>query len=428
MLAPNGVLYLWATPCAEDAALNESEDIMASVDKNQLNGVGRTTDIHAGGEPIPDPFGGQFVFGMDAFPAFAFQSPIFRQNIDAAYGRAINAGRGLVGEGGDAGPGVVGIAGNVIPRPEPRFPRDLQGGPQLGRGFTAGVIGFGTDPVQRGGGAAIGVLGVGAVSVGVWGASSAVPGVVGQSGAHSGVYGFSGTTGVIGDGSAGQVGVEGFGNQYGVYGHLVTARPNADGVGVFGAAVPDLNNLDNYIGRAGAFVGPVDVIGNLTCTGDLVVWGAKSAAARHTDGSHRLMYAVESAQSQFEDFGEAKLVKGRALVKLDRNFAALADMSQYLVFITPCGDSNGLYVTERNTRSFQVREQGGGKSDIGFAYRIVARRKHVSTIKWQKATRPKAPKMPEPAARPELPFRLDGDSVAAKRLGKTARKLRKSKA
>jgi hypothetical protein len=375
---------------------------MASVDKNVLNGVARTTDIHAGGEPMPDLFVGQYVFGADAFPAFAFQSPISRQNIDAAYGRAINTGRGLVGEGGDRGPGVVGIAGNVIPRPDTRIPRDLQGGPQLGRGFSAGVIGFGTDPVQTGGGAAIGVLGVGATSVGVWGTSGAVPGVVGNSFAHSGVYGISGTTGVIGDGSGGQVGVEGFGNQYGVYGHLVAARPNADGVGVFGAAVPDLNTPNSYIGRAGAFVGPVDVIGNLTCTGDFVVWGVKAAAARHTDGSHRLMYCVESPQSQFEDFGEAKVVKGRAVVRLDRDFAALADTRHYYVFLTPYGDSNGLYVTDRNQKSFQVREQGGGKSNIAFAYRIVAKRKHVANAKFQKVALPKAPKIPKALARPEL--------------------------
>lgn len=47
---------------------------MASVDRDTLNGVGRTTDVHAGGQPQTAPFNGQFVFGADAFPAFALAS------------------------------------------------------------------------------------------------------------------------------------------------------------------------------------------------------------------------------------------------------------------------------------------------------------------------------------------------------------------
>ena len=92
---------------------------MASVDRNTSNGLAKMTDVNAGGHSELDPFDGVFVFGMDAFPAFAMvsQSAMKNQTIDGGYGRAFNAGRGLVGEGGDTGPGVVGIAGNVIARP-----------------------------------------------------------------------------------------------------------------------------------------------------------------------------------------------------------------------------------------------------------------------------------------------------------------------
>jgi hypothetical protein len=229
-----------------------------------------------------------------------------------------------------------------------------------------------------------------------------MPGVFGSSNAHAGLYGWSQTTGVIGDAKAGQIGVEGFGNSWGVYGHVNYSNPNPDGAGIFGAAAIDLDDLTTFTGRAGVFVGPVDVIGDLTVTGNQVVWGTKSAAARHTDGTHRLLYCVESPESQFEDFGEARLVKGRARVRLDRDFVAVADTRQYHVFITPYGDSQGLYVMDRNANGFQVREQGGGTSSIRFSYRVVAKRRNVAARRFQKVAPPKRPKIPKALGVPEI--------------------------
>ena len=242
-------------------------------------------------------------------------------------------------------------------------------------------------------------------------------GVFGSSSAHAGVYGSSGSTGVIGDARTGQTGVEGVGSWAGVYGHVDYANPNADGAGVFGAAAVDIGNWESYTGRAGVFVGPVDVIGDLTVTGNQVVWGTKSAAAKHSDGTHRLLYCVESPESVFEDFGEARLVKGRAKLRLDRDFAALADMRHYHVFVTPYGDCNGLYVCNRNRNSFEVREQGGGTSAVRFSYRVVAKRKHVTVKRFQKITAPKRPKIPPPLAPPEADLGALGKAAsgAAKR-------------
>ena len=47
----------------------------------------------------------------------------------------------------------------------------------------------------------------------------------------------------------------------------------------------------------------------------------------------------------------------------------------YHVYLTPNGDTQGLYVTEKQPGSFVVRETGGGRSSIPFDYRIVAKRK-----------------------------------------------------
>ena len=379
---------------------------MASVDRNALNPVEQTTDVHANtlGKSL---YNGHFVFVVDAHPAMAATFPIGGQQIDATYGRAINTGRGVVGEGGIKGPGVVGIAGGVIASPVQ--PRSLNDGPQLGRDIRAGVIGYGSDPAlhgERGAGDAAGVLGIADRSVGVAGWSTRFPGVFGFAREHAGVYG-AGNVGVIGDGRNAHVGVQGSSGDFaGVYGHVDFSNPAANMVGVFGAAA--LVPGGTPIGFAGMFAGDVATLGHHTVTGNLVVWGTKSAAARHRDGTHRLMYCVESPDAQFEDFGEAELVDGTAEVVLDADFVALADTRRYHVFVTPYGDCGALHVARRTRTGFRVRESARGRSNVAFSWRVVARRKDVDTERFARVDRPVAPKLPPAPDMPALdaaPFR-----------------------
>ena len=104
-------------------------------------------------------------------------------------------------------------------------------------------------------------------------------------------------------------------------------------------------------GFAARFDGPVLVNGNFTAIG-----GSKSAAVPHPDGTHRRLYCVESPESWFEDFGREQLANGRAQVRLDPDFNALVHSDNYHVFLTPDGDTNGLYVSDRNPNGFEVRE------------------------------------------------------------------------
>ena len=90
-----------------------------------------------------------------------------------------------------------------------------------------------------------------------------------------------------------------------------------------------------------------------------VIGGAKSAAVPHPDGSHRRLYALESPESWFEDFGEAHLVDGKAQIKLDPDFAKLVKTDKYHVFLTSYADSYGLYVADRTDKGFEVRERRG---------------------------------------------------------------------
>jgi hypothetical protein len=62
-------------------------------------------------------------------------------------------------------------------------------------------------------------------------------------------------------------------------------------------------------GFAGVFEGDVFVRGDHTVT------GSKSAAVPHPEGSLRALFAIESPQPWFEDFGRARLIDGRARVE-----------------------------------------------------------------------------------------------------------------
>jgi hypothetical protein len=162
---------------------------------------------------------------------------------------------------------------------------------------------------------------------GVVGTAGERPGVIGTSDALMGIFGFSTrNAGVVGQ----------------------TANPNS---------------------FAGFFAGNAVVTGTLTAA-------VKNAMVSFPDGSQRVLHCMESPEHWFEDFGTAKLKRGRAVVKLDADFAKVITRD-YHVFLTPEGDCRGLYVHRKSGASFEVRELMGGESAIAFSYRIVGRRRDI---------------------------------------------------
>jgi hypothetical protein len=119
----------------------------------------------------------------------------------------------------------------------------------------------------------------------------------------------------------------------------------------------------------------VDSLGNLTAA------GTKSAVVSLKSGKEVKMFAMESPQNWFEDFGSASLLGGIATVTLDTKFAQTIDANNYHVFVTPNGDCRGLYVTQKTPSSFEVRELSGGQSNVSFDYRIVALRKGYEKVR-----------------------------------------------
>lgn len=233
----------------------------------------------------------------------------------------------------------------------------------------------------------VGVYGHSSSHTGVFGVSESNAGVYGQSQTHIGVYGLSTVTGVVGVGTSNS-GVQGSSTYgpgvycesstnaglYATSGYTGVFGTSA-GIGVWGATSSGTAIFGQAGGGgwAGHFAGNVYINGSLTVTGSF----PKSAAVAHPDGSYRRMYCQEAPEPYFEDFGRAPLVNGQATIALDRDFAAVVNADDYLVFLTELGDSGGLYVVNQTPTSFTVQARAVGPKDAGFAYRLVSRRKDL---------------------------------------------------
>jgi hypothetical protein len=125
---------------------------------------------------------------------------------------------------------------------------------------------------------------------------------------------------------------------------------------------------------------------------------------------------VESPQNWFEDFGSGQLASGAAAVTLDSTFAETVNAaSDYHVFLTPEGDCRGLYVSHKSATGFEVRELGGGQSNVAFGYRIVALRRGFENVRMADMTEQwKKVNAPLPKAAPGPRFTLPARTVSVK--------------
>jgi hypothetical protein len=121
----------------------------------------------------------------------------------------------------------------------------------------------------------------------------------------------------------------------------------------------------------------IDNNGNLWCGGTI------SGVATVDGGARKVaVYGVQSPENWFEDAGSGQLSNGSAQIALDPTFAQTVNAgTEYHVFLTPNGDSKGLYVSRKTATSFEVHEQGGGHSSIAFDYRIMAKRAGYENVR-----------------------------------------------
>jgi hypothetical protein len=129
--------------------------------------------------------------------------------------------------------------------------------------------------------------------------------------------------------------------------------------------------------------------GDLYAAGDFTATGIKSAVVETEDYGWRHLYAVESSQNWFEDFGQATLVSGEAVVSVDPVFAQTVNLSQaYHVFLTPRGGFCSLFVADTTPNAFTVRALEGSGCEVAFDYRLVAPRLDYEDMRLEPAEQP----------------------------------------
>ncbi|HXW76165.1 MAG TPA: hypothetical protein VEJ20_02015, partial [Candidatus Eremiobacteraceae bacterium] len=233
----------------------------------------------------------------------------------------------------------------------------------------AGV--FGLDNSDDGGTDNVGVEGISADGTGVEGFSTDGNAVYGDSQDEDGVLGVSSD-------EIGVLGITDADEEYGVEGINFSTDCCSTG-GVFGFQ-------EDGTGVWGE--GTFGLVGQCVSGGDTELYledqnsenyyvdctGFQGTVVRSRHGQYAVATTPKSTQPVLEDYGEAQLINGDAQVRLDPAFAdTISDRTPYLVFVTPDGDTNGLYVTNKTLTGFEVREVRGGHSSLTFDYRIVAK-------------------------------------------------------
>jgi hypothetical protein len=227
------------------------------------------------------------------------------------------------------------------------------------------------------GGGAWGVWGI-APTDGVVGVTTSTSGKAGVRGLSTGTTGLA--DGVFGKSSNGNgvVGVSLAKAASGVHGFNdkgVGVTADSKGSGTFAlVSIADSHNTAIFQGYNSVNGGhcSIDSNANLSCTGTIDGGTALRSTHRNDRGQRVLAYAAESATATIEDVGTARMNGGVAEVRFDSAFASMMDRRWYYVFLTPLGDTRGLYVSMKTPLGFQVRETERGRSNIEFDYRIVA--------------------------------------------------------
>jgi hypothetical protein len=262
-------------------------------------------------------------------------------------------------------------------------------------GTTSSGHGFGTYGTVTGDG--IGAWGSSTSGRGVYGTATTGQGGEFNSDSGDGILGFGkisglfaqgGTSGVLGSSDSGTgVDAESLGGRglyaqnnslqnatiTGVNAQPSSAQPSSGLAAYFQGNTGVISSSDtvSFVGadlaNNGATTFSVDHLGNVTYSGTL------RNVAMITRGTAVKSFSAHSTEPTVEDTGTAQLVAGAAVVRLDPAFAAsIEPTAAYRVFVTPNGDTRGLFVATKTAAGFVVRESQAGRSTVTFDYRIVA--------------------------------------------------------
>jgi hypothetical protein len=171
-------------------------------------------------------------------------------------------------------------------------------------------------------------------------------------------------------------GISGIGTQYGVVG-FATTTANTDGTTTPGATGSAGGYFEVQTGgtpQTWAYVGVRDnggvnrkIIGN----------GTVNTIVKDANNKMVMLSAPEAPENLFQDYGQGKLVNGKAHINLDPILAKnilVNDKHPLRVFVQLEGDSKGVYVTNKTQYGFDVVELSNGYSNLDFTYTVIGNR------------------------------------------------------
>jgi len=105
----------------------------------------------------------------------------------------------------------------------------------------------------------------------------------------------------------------------------------------------------------------------------------KPATVKVANGSTVKLFAEESAEVWFTDYGTGRLTRGRTHIELDATFLETVTIDAahpMMVWVQLEDDCNGVFVSNKSATGFDVVELKDGRSDAAFSYRVVCKRHH----------------------------------------------------
>ncbi len=145
--------------------------------------------------------------------------------------------------------------------------------------------------------------------------------------------------------------------------------------------------------------------------------GSVSTIVHDKDNQKQVtMFAPESPEIFFQDYGHGRLVNGKATVTLDRIFTqniSVDETRPLKVFIQLEGDCKGVYVTNKSAGGFEVIELQGGTSNVSFTWSVTANRAdEVDPVSGEIISRNAAVRFPDaPAMAPARTLDKKAESV-----------------
>lgn len=105
--------------------------------------------------------------------------------------------------------------------------------------------------------------------------------------------------------------------------------------------------------------------------------GTVSTFVKDLNNEEVIMHCPESPEIYFTDYGQGQLVNGSAHIDIDPIFAknvTINEQHPLRVYIQLEGDCNGVYVTNKTAKGFDVIELMHGHSNVKFQWNIVCNR------------------------------------------------------